>query len=438
MSQSNEPTRPDRNLALELVRVTEAAALAAARMVGRGDKEGADQAAVDAMRHVLDSVSMDGVVVIGEGEKDKAPMLFNGEQIGDGTPPLVDIAVDPLEGTRLTALGMPSAISVIALAERGSMFNPGPIVYMEKIAGGPDIADLLDLDRPLPETLGLIAERKRIDIRDVMVVMLDRERHHAAMEEIRQAGARVRLILDGDVSAALLAVTDNTPVDILWGIGGTPEGVITAAAIKCIGGELKGRLWPRNDEERDAAVKAGYDLSKILTCDDLVGGEDVFFSATGVTDGDVLQGVRYQGDRGATTESLVMRSRSGTVRRVSARHDRAKLRTLTGSSLRIALRAARPVRRHRAWSLRSSADGSERECRGPGRRSLAPSLGGATSLKATVEGPRALSGRALAAPWTPSEARPLLVVVADLAGAPDRGAPRGDAGGPAGGEAADL
>ncbi len=250
VSQTREPARPDRNLALELVRVTEAAALAAARMVGRGDKEGADQAAVDAMRHVLDSVSMDGVVVIGEGEKDKAPMLFNGEQIGDGTPPLVDIAVDPLEGTRLTALGMPSALSVIALSERGTMFDPGPIVYMEKIAGGPEIADLLDLDRPLPETLGLIAERKRIDIRDVMVVMLDRERHHEAMGEIRDAGARVRLILDGDVSAALLAVGENCSVDLLWGIGGTPEGVITAAAIKCIGGELMGRLWPRNDEER--------------------------------------------------------------------------------------------------------------------------------------------------------------------------------------------
>jgi len=323
-------TRPDRNLALELVRVTEAAALAAARMVGRGDKEGADQAAVDAMRHVLDSVSMDGLVVIGEGEKDKAPMLFNGEQIGDGSPPLVDIAVDPLEGTRLTALGMPSAISVIALSERGTMFSPGPIVYMEKIAGGPEIADLLDLDRPLPETLALIAERKRIDIRDVMVVMLDRERHHEAMAEIREAGARVRLILDGDVSAGLLAVSENTPVDILWGIGGTPEGVITAAAIKCIGGQLLGRLWPRDDKERVAAIEAGYDLDRVLTCDDLVAGEDVFFSATGVTDGDVLQGVRYQGDRGATTESLVMRSRSGTVRRVSARHDRAKLRALTG------------------------------------------------------------------------------------------------------------
>jgi fructose-1,6-bisphosphatase II len=330
MQAGHASQRPDRNLALELVRVTEAAALAAARMVGRGDNEGADQAAVDAMRHVLDGVSMDGVVVIGEGEKDEAPMLFNGEQIGDGTPPEVDVAVDPLEGTRLTALGMPSALAVIALAERGTMFDPGPCVYMEKIAGGPEVADLLDLDRALPETLALVADRKGIDIRDVMVVMLDRERHHEAMRQVREAGARVRLILDGDVSAALLAVSENSPVDLLWGIGGTPEGVISAAAIKCIGGQLLGRLWPRNDVERSAALNAGYDLAKVLRCDDLVAGEDVFFSATGVTDGDVLQGVRYQGDRGATTESLVMRSRSGTVRRVSARHDRAKLRTLTG------------------------------------------------------------------------------------------------------------
>jgi fructose-1,6-bisphosphatase II len=330
VSGAADRIRPDRNLALELVRVTEAAALAAARMVGRGDKEGADQAAVDAMRLVLDSVSMDGVVVIGEGEKDEAPMLYNGEHIGDGTPPEVDIAVDPLEGTRLTALGMPSAIAVIALAERGTMFDPGPCVYMEKIAGGPDIADLLDLDRPLPDTLALIAERKGTDIGDVMVVMLDRERHNDAMREVRDAGARIRLILDGDVSAALLAVSENNAVDLLWGIGGTPEGVISAAAIKCIGGQLLGRLWPRNDQERTAAVEAGYDLSRVLTCDDLVSGEDVFFSATGVTDGDVLQGVRYQGDS-ATTESLVMRSRSGTVRRVSARHDRAKLRAVTGA-----------------------------------------------------------------------------------------------------------
>jgi len=330
VSSPQPNARPDRNLALELVRVTEAAALAAARLVGRGDKEAADQAAVDAMRNVLDSVSMDGVVVIGEGEKDEAPMLYNGEKIGDGSLPQVDVAVDPLEGTRLTALGMPSALAVIALSERGTMFDPGPVFYMEKLAGGPDIADLLDLDRPLPETLGLIAERKQRDIRDVMVVMLDRERHHAAMKEVRDAGATVRLILDGDVSAALLAVSDNSPVDLLWGIGGTPEGVISAAAIKCIGGQLIGRLWPRDDEERDAALKAGYDLERVLDCETLVSGQDVFFSATGVTDGDVLQGVRYQGNRGATTESLVMRSRSGTVRRVSARHDRAKLRELTG------------------------------------------------------------------------------------------------------------
>jgi fructose-1,6-bisphosphatase II len=328
MSEDTKRDRPDRNLALELVRVTEAAALAAARMVGRGDKEGADQAAVDAMREVVESVSMDGVVVIGEGEKDEAPMLYNGEHIGDGSPPRVDIAVDPLEGTRLTALGMPNALAVIALSSRGTMFDPGPCVYMEKIAGGPEIADLLDLDRPLAETLGLIAERKGTDIRDVMVVMLDRERHEEAMRAVREAGARVRLITDGDVAASLLAVSESTAVDLLWGIGGTPEGVISAAAIKCIGGQLLGRLWPRNDEERQASIDAGYDLERVLTCDDLVKGDDAFFSATGVTDGDVLQGVRYQGDRGATTESLVMRSRSGTVRRISARHDRAKMRAL--------------------------------------------------------------------------------------------------------------
>jgi fructose-1,6-bisphosphatase II len=328
MSEQRRRDRPDRNLAVEMVRVTEAAALAAARMVGRGDKEGADQAAVDAMRDVLESVSMDGVVVIGEGEKDEAPMLYNGEQIGDGTPPQVDIAVDPLEGTRLTALGMPNALAVIALSPRGAMFDPGPCVYMEKIAGGHEIADLLDLDRPLAQTLELIAQRKGTDIRDVMVVMLDRERHQDAMREVREAGARVRLITDGDVAASLLAVTDSTAVDLLWGIGGTPEGVISAAAIKCIGGQLLGRLWPRDDEERAAAVAAGYDLERVLTCDDLVQGDDAFFSATGVTDGDVLQGVRYQGDRGATTESLVMRSRSGTVRRISARHDRAKMRAM--------------------------------------------------------------------------------------------------------------
>jgi fructose-1,6-bisphosphatase II len=324
---------PDRNLALELVRVTEAAALSAARWTGRGDKIAADQAAVDGMHAVLHTVSMDGVVVIGEGEKDEAPMLHNGEHIGDGTPPHVDIAVDPLEGTRLCALGMPSALAVIALSERGSMFDPGPCVYMEKMAGGEQIADLLDLDRPLGETIGLIAERKGTDVRDVMVVMLDRPRHQEAMEAVREAGGRVRLITDGDVSAALLAVSPNTAVDLLWGIGGTPEGVISAAAIKCLGGGQIGRLWPRDEGERQAAVDAGYDLRKVLTQDDLIKGDNAFFSATGVTDGDVLQGVRYEGARGATTESLVMRSRSGTVRRIQSRHDRSKLRALTGYRL---------------------------------------------------------------------------------------------------------
>jgi len=328
-----DPTgrRPDRNLALELVRVTEYAALAAARLIGMGDKEAADQAAVDAMRMMLESVSMDGVVVIGEGEKDEAPMLYNGEHIGDGSPPEVDIAVDPLEGTRLTALGMPSALAVIALAPRGTMFNPGPIVYMEKLAGGHEIADLLDLDRPLGETVGLVAERKGVDVRDVMVVVLDRPRHEEGIKAIREAGARVRLITDGDVSAALMAVDEETPVDLLWGIGGTPEGVLAASGIKSIGGALVGRLWPRDDTERQAALDAGYDLDRILGVDDLVAGDDVFFSATGVTDGDVLEGVRYEG-RGehATTESIVMRSRSGTVRRISARHNRPKLREITG------------------------------------------------------------------------------------------------------------
>jgi fructose-1,6-bisphosphatase II len=325
----SETSHPDRNLALELVRTTEAAALAAARMVGRGDKIGADQAAVDAMRLVLGTVSMDGVVVIGEGEKDEAPMLYNGEHIGDGTPPEVDIAVDPLEGTTLAAKGMPSALAVIALSERGTMFNPGPIVYMEKLAGADDIADLLDLDRPVTKTIELVAERRGVEIGDIMVVMLERPRHDETLQEIRDLGARVRLIQHGDVSGALLAVSERARgVDLLWGIGGTPEGVISAAATKCLGGGFVGKLWPRNDEERQAAIEQGYQLDRQLTQDDLVKGDDCFFAATGVTDGDVLHGVRYHGARAATTESLVMRSRSGTVRRISARHDRTKLRTL--------------------------------------------------------------------------------------------------------------
>jgi fructose-1,6-bisphosphatase II len=323
-------TRPDRNLALELVRVTEAAALAAARWVGRGEKEEADQAAVDAMRLLLDTVPMDGIVVIGEGEKDEAPMLYNGERIGDGSPPEVDIAVDPLEGTRLTARGMPSALAVIALAERGTMFDPGPCVYMEKLAGGPEIADLLSLTEPLPEVIRKVAERKRVDPGDVTVIMLDRPRHEEMVGQVRECGARIRFITDGDVSAALFAVSDGTGVDLLWGIGGTPEGVLSAAAIKCLGGQILGRLWPRDDGERQAALDGGYDLDEVLDADRLVAGNDVFFAATGVTDGDLLQGVRYLGDGHATTESLVMRSRSGTVRTVQARHDRLKLREVTG------------------------------------------------------------------------------------------------------------
>jgi fructose-1,6-bisphosphatase II len=325
--------KPDRNLALELVRITEAAALAAARWVGRGEKEAADQAAVDAMRLMLHTVPMDGIVVIGEGEKDEAPMLYNGESIGDGSPPVVDIAVDPLEGTRLTAQGQPAALSVVALSERGSMFDPGPCVYMEKLVGGPQVASCLSLEESLSDVIARVAGRKGVGVGDVTVIMLDRPRHEDAVSEIRKAGARIRFIGDGDVAAALLAVTEGMGVDLLWGIGGTPEGVLSAAAIKCLGGQILGRLWPRDDEERRAAEQAGYDLERVLDVDDLVGGSDVFFAATGVTDGDLLDGVRYLGDGHATTESLVMRSRSGTVRKVQARHDRPKLREITGSLL---------------------------------------------------------------------------------------------------------
>ena len=322
-------TRPDRNLAMELVRTTEYAALACARWIGRGEKESADGAAVDAMRLMLDTVSMDGRVVIGEGEKDEAPMLYNGEQIGDGSPPEVDIAVDPLEGTELCAKGLPNAIATIALSERGTMFDPGPCVYMLKMATSRDMADLLDLDRPLPETLELMAKRKGVGVGDLVVIMLDRPRHDDAMAEIRSAGARIRLIPHGDVSAALVAVTEGSPVDLLWGIGGTPEGVLAAAAIKCTGGAIVGRLWPRDDDERSAALEAGYDLDEVLDTNRLVSGDDVHFAATGVTPGEMLEGVQYIGPEGATTESISMRSRSGTVRTITARHDRAKLREIT-------------------------------------------------------------------------------------------------------------
>lgn len=320
---------PTRNLAMELVRVTEAAALAASRWVGRGDKEGADGAAVDAMRLVLGTVPMDGVVIIGEGEKDEAPMLYNGEEIGDGSPPHVDIAVDPLEGTRLCAQGRPGALAVIALAEKGAMFDPGPCVYMEKLAGGPEIADCLSLEIPIGDVVKRVADKRGVSPTEITTVILDRERHAEGVRQIREAGSRIRFITDGDVSAALLAVTEGTGVDMLWGIGGTPEGVISAAAIKCLGGQILGRLWPRDDGERKAAEEAGYEIERVLTVDDLVGGNDAFFAASGVTDGDLLQGVRYHPGEYATTESLVMRSRSGTVRRVSGRHDQKKLREVT-------------------------------------------------------------------------------------------------------------
>src|SRR3954462_9527279 len=325
---------PDRNLALELVRVTEAAALAAGRYVGRGDKEAADQAAVDGMHAVLHTIHMDGVVVIGQGGMDEAPLLGNGEVGGDGSGPEVDIAVAPLEGTRLAATGRPNALAVIALSERGTMFDPGPVFFMEKMAARGELVDLLALDRPLGKTVELIAERRGVEVRDVMVVTLDRPRHEAGIKAIRDAGARVRLLTDGDVAGSLLAASPDRPVDLLWGIGGTPEGVISAAALKCYGGGLIGRLWPRDDDERKRAEAAGYDVTKVLTHDDLVKSENCFFCATGVTDGDVLQGAHFEGARGATTESLVMRSRSGTVRRIIARHARRKLRELTGSRLK--------------------------------------------------------------------------------------------------------
>ena len=316
--------RPDRNLALELVRVTEAAALAASRWMGRGDKNGADGAAVDAMRIVLDSIEMDGVVVIGEGEKDEAPMLFNGERVGGGTGPATDIAVDPVEGTTLTALGRGNAISVIAVSERATMFNPGPVFYMEKIAVGPDAVGAVDITKTATENLHAVAEAKGESVRDVTAVILDRERHTPLIAEVRAAGARIRLIQDGDVIGAVSTAWPDTGADVLFGIGGTPEGVIAAAALKCMGGEIQGRLWPRNDDERRAALDAGYDLDRVLTTDTLVAGDNCFFAVTGITDGEVLKGVHYSA-KNATTQSLVMRSKSGTVRLINASHQLSKL-----------------------------------------------------------------------------------------------------------------
>jgi fructose-1,6-bisphosphatase II len=330
---SRSGARPDRNLALELVRVTEAAAMAAGRWVGRGDKNAADQAAVDGMRTMLDSVSMNGVVVIGEGEKDEAPMLYNGERVGDGTGPEVDVAVDPLEGTRLTALGQPNAIAVIAVAERGTMFFPGAAVYMEKIAVGPQGIDVIDIDASPTDNVRAVAHVKGVSPREISVVVLERERHEDLIAELREAGAKVNLIRDGDVAPAIAAASAGTGVDMLYGVGGTPEGVISAAALKCVGGGIQGRLWPRNDEERQKLVDTGLDAARVLHTEDLVSGSDVFVAATGVTTGSLLRGVRYL-PNGAITDSIVMRSRSGTVRRIDATHALDKLEALTGREYR--------------------------------------------------------------------------------------------------------
>jgi fructose-1,6-bisphosphatase II len=324
---------PDRNLAMELVRVTEAAAMAAGRWIGRGDKEAADKAAVDAMRIVLDTVSMAGVVVIGEGEKDEAPMLFNGEDIGNGQGPEVDVAVDPLEGTRLTALGMPNAITTVALAERGTMFFPGAAVYMDKISCGPESADVIDIEAPPAENVRRVAKARGVSPSDISVVVLNRDRHEGLIAELREVDAKVLLITDGDVAPAIAAAQPGTGVDLLMGIGGTPEGVLSAAALKCVGGAIQGKLWPRNDEERQSLIDDGYDLDRVLTTDDLVGSQNVFFAATGVTTGALLSGVRYTRE-GARTDSIVMRSRSGTVRRIEATHAFQKLEEISNLALR--------------------------------------------------------------------------------------------------------
>ncbi|REF35606.1 class II fructose-bisphosphatase [Thermasporomyces composti] len=316
---------PDRNLALELVRVTEAAAMAAGRWVGRGDKNGADQAAVNAMRTLIASVSMRGVVVIGEGEKDQAPMLYNGEEVGSGEGAECDVAVDPIDGTTLAAKGMSNAISVLAVAPRGAMFDPSAVFYMEKLATGPEAADVIDITAPVGENIRRVARAKRMSPSDVTVVILDRPRHEQYVREIRDTGARIKFITDGDVAGAIMAARPETGIDLLVGIGGTPEGIIAACAMKCMGGMIQGRLWPRDDAERQKAIDAGHDLDRVLTTDDLVRGDDVFFVATGITDGELLRGVHYRGN-GATTHSLVMRSRSGTVRSIFSEHALSKLR----------------------------------------------------------------------------------------------------------------
>ena len=317
-------TSPDRNLAMELVRATEVGALAAARWMGLGDKESADQAAVDGLRTVLESISMNGVVVIGEGEKDEAPMLFIGEEVGDGSEPMVDIAVDPIDGTTLLSKGMPNAIAVVALAERGSMYYPPHIAYMEKIATGPEAAGVIDIERPISENIQAVAKANGLQVRDVTVVILDRPRHEQIVKEIRESGARIKFITDGDVAGALMTAMPGTGVNLLVGIGGAPEGVITACALKALGGNMQARIWPRNEDEWNIVREEGLDTQQVLTMNDLVRSDNTFFAATGITDGELLRGVHYT-SRGATTQSLVTRSRSGTVRFVNATHQLSKL-----------------------------------------------------------------------------------------------------------------
>ncbi len=324
-SQERRPEEPDRNLALELVRVTEAAAMAAGRWVGRGDKNGGDGAAVDAMRKLIGTVSMRGVVVIGEGEKDHAPMLYNGEHVGNGEGPECDVAVDPIDGTTLMSKGMPNAIAVLAATERGAMFDPSAVFYMEKLAVGPEAADVIDITAPVAENIRRVAKAKHTDVSDVTVCILDRARHADLVKAVREAGARIHFISDGDVAGAISAARPNTGVDVLMGIGGTPEGIIAACALKCMGGEIQGRLWPKDDAERDKAIQAGHDLDRVLRTDDLVSGDNAFFCATGITDGDLLRGVHYRSG-GCTTQSIVMRSKSGTVRMIDGFHRLEKLR----------------------------------------------------------------------------------------------------------------
>ena len=319
---------PTRNLALELARVTEAGALAAGRFMGRGDKEAADQAAVNAMRIVLQTVDMNGTIVIGEGEKDNAPMLYNGENVGNGSPPDVDVAVDPIDGTRPLAFGRSNSLATVAIGPRGSMFDPGPFVYMNKLAVGPEAKGKINIEMSITENLKEIAKAKKKDVEDLTTIILDRDRHKDMIAEIRKAGARIRQIPDGDVAAALMTAWPDSGVDVLIGVGGTPEGVIAACALRAMGGEIQGKLYARDEDELRRGREAGYDFDKILTMDDLVSSEDVFFAATGITDGELLKGVRYFGD-GASTDSLVVRGLTGTVRQITATHQIDKLYRLS-------------------------------------------------------------------------------------------------------------